>query len=293
LNNKLKKLSLGFVDTHHHIATFFYNILSKRYTITLNNNPDFLIFGDENFGTTNKNFSKNDCVKIFYTGENRRPENYDCHYAITFDHIEKSWHYRLPLFIVYMWSLQYIHKTPYTYDYIFNPKKYTKEKFCSFVVSNPRSSVRNNFFKKLNNILQVDSAGKYENNTGITLDGEEQKIKFLQTRKFNLCFENSSHPGYVTEKILHAFYAKTIPIYWGSSTVNRDFNEKAFINLSNFTSDSEMIEYILELNQNDTLYKEILEQPAFINNIAPSYYNLDNFLDWFDYYVYNTRDTKC
>lgn len=293
MNNKLKKLSLGFVDTHHHIAIFFYNILSKRYTITLNNNPDFLIFGDENFGTTNKNFSKNDCVKIFYTGENRRPENYDCHYAITFDHIEESWHYRLPLFIIYMWSLQYIHKTPYNYDYIFNPKKYPKEKFCSFVVSNPRSSVRNNFFKKLNNILQVDSAGKYENNTGITLEGEEQKIKFLQTRKFNLCFENSSHPGYVTEKILHAFYAKTIPIYWGSSTVNTDFNEKAFINLSNFTSDSEMIEYILELNQNETLYEEILEQPAFINNIAPSYYNLDNFLDWFDYYIYNTRGTKC
>lgn len=289
----MKTLNLAFTDTHPHIANFFYNILKEKYNIILNSNdPDFLIFGDENFGTNNKNFSKKDCVKIFYTGENRRPENYNCHYAITFDHINNNWHYRLPLFIIYMWALKFIHKTCYEYDYIFNPSICEKTRFCSFVVSNPNSEMRNNFFQILNDIITVDSAGKYKNNTNITLNTEEDKIKFLQTRKFNICFESYSHPGYVTEKLLHAFYAKTIPIYWGSSTVNVDFNSKAFINISKFNTISKAIDYVLKVNSDDTIYEELLYQPAFTNNSPPDYYNLTKFLDWFDYYVYNKRDPK-
>lgn len=287
-------LKLGFTDTHTHLANFFYSILSKRYEIVIDNiNPDFLIFGDENFGINNKNFSRNNCTKIFYTGENRRPENYDCDYAITFDHIKTNWHYRLPLFIIYMWSLEYIHKTQYSYNYILDPKIYTKNNFCSFVVSNPNCLVRNNFFEQLNKVLKVDSAGKYKNNTNTILHTEEDKINFLQSRKFNICFESYDHPGYVTEKLLHAFYAKTVPIYWGSDTVHEDFNSKAFINIKNFKSTEDVIEYILYLNNNDTLYNEILSQPAFINNTPPSYYDLTLFLDWFDYYVYNRKDKKC
>lgn len=290
----MNSLKLGFTDTHPHIATFFYSVLKEKYHIILdNNNPDFLIFGDENFGNNNKNYSSKNCVKIFYTGENRRPENYDCNYAISFDHIKDSWHYRLPLFIIYMWSLQQIHKTSYNYEYIFNPISYKKDKFCSFVVSNPNCITRNTFFESLNKIISVDSAGRFKNNTNITLHTEEDKIQFLQKRKFNICFESYKHPGYVTEKLLHAFYAKTIPIYWGSETVNEDFNSKAFINIDSFKTQNEAIEYILELNFNDNLYEQVLNQPAFINNIAPDYYNLNNFLSWFDTYVYAGIEARC
>lgn len=289
----MNTIKLAFTDTHPHIATFFYNILKEKYNIILEyNNPDFLIFGDENFGQNNKLISRKDCIKIFYTGENRRPQEYDCDYAISFDHIDSSWHYRLPLFIIYMWSLEHIHKTKYTYNYIFNPSIYEKENFCSFVVSNPNCIVRNNFFENLNKIIKVDSAGKYKNNTGVSLVSEEDKIKFLQSRKFNICFESYNHPGYVTEKLLHAFYAKTIPIYWGSSTVDKDFNPKAFINLNNFKNENEVIEYVLELNNNNDLYTQIINESAFRDNTSPSYYNLNNFLDWFDYYVYNKRGSR-
>lgn len=286
-------LKLGFTDTHPHLATFFFNILKTKYEIVLDNvNPDFLIFGDENFGVENKKFSKSKCTKIFYTGENRRPQEYDCDYALSFDHIDASWHYRLPLFIIYMWSLEYIHKTKYAYNYIFNPSIYEKENFCSFVVSNPNCITRNNFFENLNKIIKVDSAGKYKNNTGIYLGSEEDKIKFLQTRKFNICFESYSHPGYVTEKLLHAFYAKTIPIYWGSDTVEKDFNPKAFINLNRFKNENEAIEYVLELNNDSHLYAQMLNEPAFKDNTPPNYYSLNNFLDWFDNYVYNKRGIR-
>lgn len=287
------KLKLGFTDTHEHLASFFYHALATRYDIEIDNdNPDFLIFGDENFGTLNKNFSKKDCIKIFFTGENRRPENYDCHYAITFDHNFKKWHYRLPLFIIYMWALENIHRTEYKYDYILNPVVKEKSDFCSFVVSNGSCQERNQFFHKLSEYKRVDSVGRHLKNIDINLDGEKDKIDFLASRKFNICFESGSYPGYVTEKILHAFYARTIPIYWGSQTVAHDFNSSAFINVHNFRSFDEAIEFIKRVDTDDKLYEYIVNQPAFLYNIPPSYYFIDNFLNWFDAIVYKKIGCK-
>jgi hypothetical protein len=281
------KLKLGFTDTHEHIAAFFTSILSKRYDVELDyDSPDFLIFGDENFGTNNKNFNKKDVVKIFYTGENRRPEKYDCDYAISFDHNFNSWHYRLPLFVVYMWSLEKIHKTKYNFNYIFKPEVKEKTSFASFVVSNPNCKERNDFFQQLSNYKKVDSGGKLFNNIEANLSGEESKIEFLSSRKFNICFESMSHPGYVTEKILHAFYAQTIPIYWGSPTIAADFNQNAFINVHKYGSFNDVIKFVEKVDNDDDLYNRIIAQPKFMHNIPPSYLILENFLNWFDAIVY-------
>ena len=284
----MKPLKMGFTDTHPHLATFFMDLLSTRYDVEINNsNPDFLLFGDKNFGTNNLRYSKNDCVKIFFTGENQRPEDYDSQYAISFDHNFEPWHYRLPLYVVYMWALENIHNTKYDYNYIFNPEITTKEGFCSFVVSNPNCEERNKFFKLLNDRRNVDSAGKLYKNIDVNLEGEAAKIEFLSTRKFNICFEAYSHPGYVTEKILHAFYAGTVPIYWGSETISSDFNPDAFINVHDYPTLESVIDYILELDTDDIAYNAILNAPKFKNGIPPSYIMLDNFLNWFDAVVYN------
>lgn len=287
------KLKLGFTDTHEHLASFFYNVLSKRYDIEIDHdNPDFLIFGDENFGTNNRNFSKNDCIKIFYTGENRRPENYDCHYAITFDHNFNSWHYRLPLFMIYIWALEHIHKTPYNQGYILENHIQPKTDFCSFVVSNGTCKERNDFFTKLNARKPVNSAGRHLKNVDVNLDGEVAKVDYLAKHKFNICFESGSHPGYVTEKILHAFYAGTIPIYWGSPTVSLDFNPQAFINVHAYKEIDHCIDTILAIDNDEDLYTRIVSQPKFLYNIPPSYFQYDNFLNWFDAIVYRKIESR-
>lgn len=86
-----KPLKLGFTDTNTQIATFFANVLNAYYDIHIDNeNPDYLIFGDTNFGTNNLNYDFNKVTKIFYTGENQRPWDYQCHHAISFDHIENE-----------------------------------------------------------------------------------------------------------------------------------------------------------------------------------------------------------
>jgi hypothetical protein len=283
----MKKIKIGFADTHNHLQLFFMDILQQRYHLEIDNHsPDFLLFGDDNFGTSNKKFSKKDCIKIFYTGENRRPEQYDCHYAITFDHNNNPWHYRLPLFVIYMWALKNIHKTKYGKNYIFNPEVKAKDRFCTFVVQNPRCEERNTFFQTLNAKKPVDSGGPLYNNINAKLDGEEAKIDFLSTRKFNICFESMSYPGYLTEKILHAFFAGTIPIYWGSTTVESDFNRDSFINVHNFKNHQEAIDYVLKVDEDEELYNKIVNAPKFTNRVPPSYLFYNNFLNWFDAVVY-------
>ncbi|MGH7793264.1 MAG: glycosyltransferase family 10 domain-containing protein, partial [Thermodesulfobacteriota bacterium] len=40
-------------------------------------------------------------------------------------------------------------------------------------------------------------------------------LQTLKEYNFILAFENTDYPGYITEKIIHAFMAGTIPLYWG------------------------------------------------------------------------------
>ena len=139
----------------------------------------------------------------------------------------------------------------------------------------------------------MDSGGGAFNNIGKKLEGEKAKIDFLASRKFNICFESSSYPGYVTEKILHAFYAQTIPIYWGSPTVATDFNLQSFINVNDFNNFDEAIEYVMRIDQDEELYYRILTAPKLSGNIPRDYMLLNNFLNWFEAVVYNKADMRA
>ena len=72
---------------------WFIIFLKKYYDVILSDNPDFLIYSC--YGDRHKSFN---CVKIFYTAENVRPNFSECDYAISFDFINRNNHYRLPLY---------------------------------------------------------------------------------------------------------------------------------------------------------------------------------------------------
>lgn len=76
-------------------------------------------------------------------------------------------------------------------------------------------------------------------------------MAFINEYKFNLAFENSSYPGYVTEKLMHALQANTVPIYWGDPGVRSDFNPKRFVNVHDFTSDGALLEHLIGLDRDD------------------------------------------
>jgi hypothetical protein len=151
--------------------------------------------------------------------------------------------------------------------------------------------MRNDWFHKLNAYKPVASAGPLFNNVGYILTrGEgavEAKLKFINSYKFNLCFENSSYPGYATEKLYEALCAKTVPIYWGSPTIECDFNTKAFLNWHDYQDDDAFFEAIKEIDENPDLYEEMYLQPMFSDyQRVNKYFDKDRFLNWFDKNVY-------
>ena len=281
--NNQNRLRLGFADTFDGAKEYFTNLLSKRFEVVRDDvRPDYLIFGDRNFGETNVRYEN--CVRIFYTGENQRPSDYRCDYAISFDHPTSNRMFRLPLYLIYEYDHHILRDSESRSVDDFDSKK-----FCSFVVKNPHCKYRNDYFNILSKIGQVDAAGPLFNNmpNGWRPDGSAEKVKFMSDYKFNLCFENSSYPGYCTEKLFEALCAKTVPIYWGSPTAALDFNPRAFINRCDFASDQKFIEYIYKVNSEKELYNWHYMQSMFRNEECKFYSQYTElFLDWFQSNVY-------
>ena len=88
-----------------------------------------------------------------------------------------------------------------------------------------------------------------------------------------VAFENTSKPGYTTEKILEAYKSNCIPIYWGSTSIEDDFNPETFINAHDFDNDDELIDYIKKVDTDETLYNSYFNKPIY------SKYWLDIFND--------------
>ena len=100
--------------------------------------------------------------------------------------------------------------------------------------------------------------------------------------KFNLAIENSSSPGYVTEKIIHSMYANSIPIYWGAEDIGKDFNTESFININNYKSDEDAIEDIIDIYSDKDRYMDKLNQPWFVNNSIPSQFQPNKILNFIE-----------
>jgi len=257
------KLKLNFCDfwsDFNKKDNWFYNLISEDYEVEISDNPEFLIYSV--FGKTHLNYN---CTKIFFSGENIGPNFNECDYSMCFDWLDDSRHYRLPLYVLYNGYYDLVNKKIDS-----DSSKYLDRKFCNFIVSNPCNDLRNNFFLKLSEYKKVDSGGRFWNNIGSPVG---DKVKFQSDYKFSLAFENNSYRdsriGYTTEKIMQPMSANSIPIYWGNPEVYKDFNNKSFINYHDFSSEKDLIEYIIFLDRNDDEYMKILNQPWFIENKIP------------------------
>lgn len=233
-----------------------YKYLVKYFDIELSENPDLLIYS-----CYGKEFLKYNCPRIFYTAENIRPDFRFSDFAVSFDYNSDPRHLRLPLYKVYFGD-----KT-LTKQRNVNSILKIKKGFCSFVVSNStESEERIRFFHLLSKYKKVASGGRYANNVGGPVPN---KRVFIRDYLFNIAFENTSFPGYTTEKIAESWVEGCIPIYWGDPTVTLDINPDCFINIHNFQSFEEAIAYIQEVDNSIDLQKKYLEAPFFRNNEVP------------------------
>ena len=68
---------------------------------------------------------------------------------------------------------------------------------------------------------------------------------------------------------MDAFYSDTIPVYFGSSAAADIFNQEAFINVADYDSFEAAIERIIELDQDDEKYLQMLCKPILVDPEYP------------------------
>lgn len=268
----------GFDPKADRIFTF----LKRYFQVSLTEkDPDFIIYSS--WGSEHLNY---DCPKIFYTGENHRPNFFLCDYALGFDFIERPDYLRVPLYSI-LWYYDFSTLLFPNHQKIIDQNP--KTKFCCFIASNAGAVERNRFFQKLCNYQKVDSGGRVLNNIGGPV---ADKIEFMRPYKFCIAYENSTYPGYVTEKIMDCFIAGCIPIYWGSDCIQKDFNPKRILNRMDFKSDDELIANIKFLNENPEEYKKFISQPIFINNELTEYFDENRLRIFFEKIFSGKRQTR-
>ena len=266
---KLKFLDFysGFDKQHND----FIDVLQRRYNVVQCEDPDYIIYSS--FGYDHL---KCDCIRIFFTGECITPNFNECDYAIAFDRLSFGDRYlRVPLYNLFQYKSEY--------DALLNRPTFTKDDlkrkkgFCSFVVSNCfADDVRAIFYDKLSAYKKVSSGGRFRNNIGGAV---ADKKAFQAEHKFAIAFENTSYDGYCTEKLMEAFAAGTIPIYWGDPNVVKDFNPEAFINAHDFKDFDEVVERVKQIDNDDALYMTMRNACPLLKN------NTDNGLAEFLYHI--------
>ena len=283
----MKTIKIKFCDFWKHWDendNFIVNVLKQRYNVEISEQPDYIFFS--NFNEEFKHMEYNNCVKIFYTQENIVPDFNYADYGIGYDYIEFGDRYiRYPIYFVKerygtYWKLM-VKK-----HFLEEEKKYIDRDFCSFVVSNGNAdTIRTEAFEKLCNYKKVYSGGKYRNNIGQP-EGVKNKLEFTQRHKFSLCFENTTHPGYSTEKLIEAFAAQTIPIYWGDPTITRVFNPNAFINATECSSVEELVKKVKQVDTNDDLYLSMLKTPALNEEATDIWDKTQNSFNEFLFHIF-------
>jgi hypothetical protein len=145
-------------------------------------------------------------------------------------------------------------------------------------MNNVRTPIYN--FIKLNN-SEVDCPGRLLNNMDNKLVGtsSEDKLRFMNNYKFNICSENKYGYGYLTEKLPQCMDALCVPLYIGCNDINKinykifNINRVVFVDkIDSFDSFDKLKEL---LDSPDKQY-EIYKQPIFNDN---SFKILKNFMN--------------
>ena len=83
--------------------------------------------------------------------------------------------------------------------------------------------------------------------SGLTVDVYDGVQKRIRDCKFYLAFENSNCSDYVTEKFVNALESGAIPIVNGWPQTYRDLLPGSYIHLSDFSTISQLAEYLESL----------------------------------------------
>lgn len=274
----IKLKFVGFWPGFNYRSNIFTDILEKYFIVEISENPDYIICSVLGHPYEETNY---DCVRIFYSGENSTPDFNIHDYAISYNEMQFADRYlRHP---VYMMYLPYLRPAEQKHLNITNEILQNKTHFCNYIYGDGADrEFRIQAFNLFNTYKKVMSPGIGLNNMPhiSVIKSQDEKIAFQNTCKFSIAFDSISEPGFVTEKILHAFAARTVPVYFGDPHISNQFNPKSFINVSDFSDLNSALEKVIELDNNDSMYLEMLQEPAFITQefVREKQTEFENFL---------------
>jgi alpha(1,3/1,4) fucosyltransferase len=274
-------LKLAFADMwsnfdpqHNAIAAMLNFVIKGGVEVTTPEDCDTLIFGPTKFGKSNLRYL--DKFRIHYTGENTRPQQAQAHFYISHDLDAcnygniTSTNYRLP---VWWWNINWTNMAGLDWcrntscsvlpSMIDRPNEYSlvpKTKFCATVFRSRGKYRYQTLDAFARRYKPIDAFGA--SNTQPIVPTATTKLRTIAHYKFCMCYENSSYPGYVTEKLLHAKVAGTVPIYWGSRTFAMDFNPRCCVF---FNGDyDKLIADVRKLDEDDAAYAQMQSEPLFL-----------------------------
>jgi len=278
----MKSIKVKFVDHWSEFnpsANVFMRALSERFDVRLDEDPEYLFFSAHGF-----DYLEYDVPRIFFTQENLRPDFNTCDYALAFDRMTFGDRYfRFPLYLLERQEalLALSAGMPMNHE--------GEKEFCNFVVSNGTpGSRRDEMFHLLSAYKKVDSAGAHLNNVGYK---PKDKIAFQSKYKFSIAFENSSTPGYTTEKLIDAAYAGTVPIYWGDPDIGLDFYTEAFVNCGDYPSLEAAARRVIELDQDDNAYRRVRDRSILRRPLES--YSFDAGFETFFYNIFEQNWNKA
>lgn len=110
------------------------------------------------------------------------------------------------------------------------------------------------------------------------------KVNFFSNYLFNMAFQYTNTDYLTQEKIIHAFAADTIPVFYGNQFIEDEgFNPNAFINCHRFSNFEEVAGFMAELVlKSDNMVSNILREPIFVGNKLPDYFNDEYVLSFFE-----------
>lgn len=232
-------------------------------------NPEMVFYSC--FGAEHLKY--HDAVKVFICDENVYPDFNQCDYAIGSVRMECGDRYLWlpPCFSTYL--NRELPQLPELEDHM------AERKFCSFIYSQDiigkGAALRKAFCQELMQYKHVDCPGIILHNMDApelakrndAANWNESKIKFLSQYKFNIAFENSSAPGYITEKLMDAYLANTVPIYFGSEGNVLPFPKESMICANDYPDFKSLIQRVREVDSDNTVYMNMLAANPLRNNM--------------------------
>jgi alpha(1,3/1,4) fucosyltransferase len=306
----------------HSWMNYFKFILSKKYNVIIDSeNPDLVIHSDLHYNsdqidtytgklpTTFTNQDKNKKF-IYVSGEVanfKGPiDSAENQWAMGYNKFDHPRYLRQPSCAFDVWTLfdeSRLTDSPLnwlTEKRNFDLIKNRNTRFCSITQAS-NNEFRGLVLDKLNEYKEVTSSGpwrqnidpseelnKYQwmnpiyigRNDGLTY---REKINFFNKFKFNMSIHYTNTDYILQEKIFHGYFSGAIPIFFGNQFILEEgFNPNSFINLHDYPNLDDFLGLIKEIDNNEDLWRKYIEEPIYVDNKLPQYFDFDytlNFLE--------------